>query len=852
MPRRISIKRLLVVLLGILGVLVGALLLITTRQLDTAGERADAEKRRYQSIELANSLRKSSDDLTNMVRLYVSTGRTRYRRYYDELLAIRNGSAPRPRDYDAAFWDRVLAAGKRGVTYGPPKSLTSLMVEADFTAAEFEALETALRTSNALAEIENDVMARVAERIEQGVDSGYARDVLPLSRKLVDADYLREKRRIMEAIEHFNGLVNARTTSQAETLADRNTQLLAAQVLILALIVAACAGAFLVLGRLAVRPLGQLVAATRDIAGGNYDRRAEIKAAAELEQLATDFNAMASAIGRDIARREEAQAQAAEAREIAEHASRAKSTFLAAMSHEIRTPMIGVMGMLEVLARTDLEEHQRSMLATSQSSAQSLIQIIGDVLDLSKIEAGKLAIEPCTIALPELVEAAVKNFVHTASAKGLLLAAEIDPRLAPAVVADPMRLRQILSNFLSNAVKFTEVGGIEVSAAVLDESPGRQLVEIAVRDTGVGVSEEVQRSLFAPFTQAEAGTSRRFGGTGLGLVICRRLAELMAGEITMESTPGMGTTMRLVVPLAIGDPADVEEIEREDDQRAPLARPLPSPEEAERERSLLLLAEDHPVNRTVLVNQLNAAGFAVEIAEDGQEAIELFASGRYALVLSDLNMPRMDGFELVAAIRALEAERGLQRTVVIALSANVMQGEPERCIEAGMDDFIGKPTTIPFLTSKLRHWLPHLAWAKAEPPVDAAARTPATNDALDVAVLNELTGGDTELAGEVLDDFAKESRADLASLQQAYEHRDNDALRRQAHRINGASRMIGAREVRDIATQIEREAGDDDPDWELLGSLLQPLTQALARVAAAADSRRNPGAGEPLVNPQAV
>ena len=595
-----------------------------------------------------------------MVRLHVFTGDVRYRRYYEELLAIRAGKAPRPRNYDPAFWDRVLAEGKRGVTYGAPQSLRALMVKAHFTPREFDALDPALRTSNALATIEGDVMRRVAARIAEGVDRDYARDVLPQARRLLDAPYLREKRRIMEAIERFRGMVNARTTREADAARRRATSSCwqrRSRILVL-IVLAGAAGCFM-LGRLAVRPLGQLIAATRDIAGGNYARRAEIRAAAELEQLATDFNAMSSAIERDIARREEAQAQAAEAREIAEHASRAKSAFLAAMSHEIRTPMIGVMGMLEVLARTDLDEHQRTMLATSKSSAQSLITIIGDVLDFSKIEAGKLEIDPCTIALPELIEAAVGNFVHTASAKGLLLNAEIDPRLAPAVVADPVRLRQILSNFLSNAVKFTEVGGIEVTATVLDESPGRQLVELAVRDTGVGVSEEVRRELFQPFAQAAPGTTRRFGGTGLGLVICRRLAELMSGEITMDSTPGVGTTMRLVVPLEIGDRAAVEAIERDDDARAPLARALPSVEEAEREGSLLLLAEDHPVNRTVLVSQLHAAGFAVETAEDGQEAIELFAGGRYALVLSDLNMPRMDGYGLVAAIRALEAREGL-------------------------------------------------------------------------------------------------------------------------------------------------------------------------------------------------
>jgi CheY-like chemotaxis protein len=282
-------------------------------------------------------------------------------------------------------------------------------------------------------------------------------------------------------------------------------------------------------------------------------------------------------------------------------------------------------------------------------------------------------------------------------------------------------------------------------------------------------------------------------------------------------------------------------------------RPLPSVAEAEREGSLLLLAEDHPVNRTVLVSQLNMVGFAVETADDGQEALERFRSGRYALVLSDLNMPRLDGFGLVAAIRELESEQRLQHTPVIALSANVMQGEPERCVAAGMDDFIGKPTTIPFLASKLRRWLPHVEWPQAEPAAAAgplagdggagagmSAGPAAPSDAavLDLAVLGELTGGDIGLSGEVLDDFVGESRGDLDGVRAAYERREADELRRQAHRINGASRMVGAREVRELAGQIEREAGADDPDWKLLGALLDPLAKALARVAEAAESRR--------------
>ena len=839
MSRRISINRLLVVLLVALGVLVAALLFITTRQLDTASQRADAEKRRFRSLTLAESLRKSSDDLSNMVRLFVSTGQPKYRRYYEELLAIRSGSAPRPRNYDAAFWDRVLADGKRGVRYGAPESLTQLMRKAGFADVEFDALTAALQTSNRLALIESDVMRRVQKRIDAGVDGRYVSDVRPQFERLVNPAYLLEKRRIMESIQTFIGLVNARTTREAEALASRNEELLIAQIAILALIVITGAAAVFLLGRLAVRPLRQLIAATRDIAGGNYGRRAQIRGASELEQLAMDFNAMGSAIGQDIARREEAQAQAAEARELAEHASRAKSTFLASMSHEIRTPMIGVMGMLEVLSRTNLDEHQRRMVDTSQSSAQSLITIIGDVLDFSKIEAGKLQIEPVTIDLPRLLEATVNNFVHTASAKGLLLSSEIDPAIAPAIVGDPVRLRQIVANFLSNAVKFTQIGGIEVTARVLEEDPGTsQLLDIAVRDTGIGVPEEVQRELFVPFAQADSATTRRFGGTGLGLVICRRLAELMDGEITMQSTEGAGTTMRLRVRLAIGDPQQLEAT-TDDVVRTPVSRPLPAPEEAERERSLVLLAEDHPVNRTVLVNQINAVGFVVETADDGQEAIEAFRSGRYALVLTDLNMPRLDGFGLVAAIREHEAEHGLPRTPVLALTANVMQGEPERCIRAGMDDFIGKPTTIPFLASKLHRWLPHVDWpASGAQVTDTTPETQVDGDVLDVGVLSELTGGDRALADEVLDDFLAESRSDLTTLREVAEHGLVDDVRRQAHRINGASRMVGAREVRDLASRIEREAASPEPDWPSVLELLDPLDEALARVTDVAGSRR--------------
>ena len=518
-------------------------------------------------------------------------------------------------------------------------------------------------------------------------------------------------------------------------------------------------------------------------------------------------------------------AELRDAREVADRANRAKSGFLAAMSHEIRTPMIGVTGTLEVLARTQLTPHQRQMVATAESSAQSLLQIIGDILDFSKIEADKLELAPTTVDVRAIVRAAAETFVHTASAKGLLLSYSIDDALAAAHVVDPLRLRQILSNFLSNAVKFTDVGGIEAAVRVVAQSEDTQTVELSVSDTGIGVSSDQQRLLFEEFAQAQGSTAQRADGTGLGLVICKRLAVLMGGDVTMSSRLGKGTRIRLTVPLPIGDPAAAHAAPAV--ATMPASRPKPSRQEAEREGSLLLLADDHPVNRTVLRHQLNIAGFEVDVAEDGREALRLYERGRYGLVLTDLTMPGLDGYELTHAIRAHEAAQGKPRTPIVALTANVMQGEPERCLAAGMDDFAGKPATIPFLTAKLRRWLPQLAW----PTETSGVLVDAGGDVdVDAALLEELTAGDPALAADLLRDFFESSRADLAALEEAIGARNRDEARRQAHRLKGASRVLGLHALSDLAQQIEDRTANRSGDWERLGLLAAEVDEQLNRL----------------------
>lgn len=841
---RWTLRRVLGSVLALLGVLVAALFTIASMQLHASREQTDAENRRAASFLIADSLRQTSNDLTNMVRLYVATGLPRYREYYEEILAVRAGEAPRPRNYDSSFWDRVLADGKGFVRYGPPESLTAQMQSAGFAGREFDALQQALDASNGLAQLERIVMRRVGPRIREGIDTTYPRDVASEYEMLVDDNYLLQKGQIMRAIRQFTGLVDARTQHDVEVAADANRRLAGIQIAIVVAIAIVGLLTMVLVSRVVLRPLARLLSSTRRIAAGDYEERADISGVADLEELAGAFNEMADAVETDIAARRAAERDAVAAREAAEQASQAKSRFLAAMTHELRTPMIGVTGMLEVLAHTDLSRHQRGMIATAEGSARALLEIIGDVLDFSKIEADKLELSPTTFDLRSVVATAADSFVHAAAAKGLLLTWDVDPRLAAAHVGDPLRVRQIITNLVSNAVKFTEVGGIEVHARITDDAARAadpvQHVVVSVTDTGIGVTPGQQARLFAAFGQADASTTREFGGTGLGLVICRRLALLMGGDVTMDSTAGVGTTMRFEVPLPVGDAASLER------QTAALSGPYAGRRVkstravAEREGSVVLLAEDHPVNRTVITQQLDLVGVHVDVAEDGAAAFEQFRRGDYALVLTDLNMPKMDGFELAQAIRAHEAALGLARTPIVALSANVMQGEPEHARAVGMDDFMAKPTTIPFLASKLRQWLPLLDWSA--PASDAGLAPEALDAVLDVSALDLLTGGDEARGRAVLDDFLASTLADLAALDAAVQSRIPDDVYRAAHRIKGAALTVGARPMARLTQQLEdASAGTADVDWSQVAELASALHDAFHATAAAVGA----GAAEP-------
>jgi signal transduction histidine kinase/DNA-binding NarL/FixJ family response regulator/HPt (histidine-containing phosphotransfer) domain-containing protein len=639
------------------------------------------------------------------------------------------------------------------------------------------------------------------------------------------------------------------------------------------------------LSRSIARAVRQVATAAKGLARGRVNQQIEVHSRDELGEMAEAFREMI-AYQQEMARVANAMAQSDLSQEVEpketddllgtafasmtrnlrtlvgelEDAVRVKSQFVSMVSHEIRTPLNGIIGMTGLMLDRELTPELRNEAESVSRSGEVLLGIINDILDFSKIDAGKIEIESVELDVRDILSDVAELERERARAKDLQLASRVHPAVPTRLRGDPARVRQVLTNLVGNAIKFTEPGGeVAVRVRLVSDLDDTSLVRFEVQDTGIGISPQVRGRLFQPFSQADGSTSRKYGGTGLGLTISKRLVELMGGEISVESAPGWGSTFWFTIPFGkVGlDQTEVSGASPANRvSRAWDAPPRVTVHDAARSIRILVVEDNH-VNQQVACGLLKRLGYHADVAANGYEALEALRRIYYDAVLMDCQMPEMDGFQATAEIR--RGETNSRHTPIIAMTANAMTGDREKCLEAGMDDYVCKPVRIQDLQAALARALAskviEVAAANAAPPSaeepEATQACVVHHDSVDwttLARLNKLIApGRQDAVGELVGYFLDDVPARLTSLRLAAVQDDPQQVREVAHGLRGAAEHLGAREVASLSGQLERLA----QTGSLAGAtdLVDALDAAFARARAAFDSRWPPTNGHAKPGP---
>jgi PAS domain S-box-containing protein len=516
-----------------------------------------------------------------------------------------------------------------------------------------------------------------------------------------------------------------------------------------------------------------------------------------------DDNSQTSIIGyaQDITERIRAEKDLIKAKKIAENTAKEKEEFLANMSHEIRTPMNAIIGFTDIILKTQLTDDQKKYLKLVKTSGENLLAIINDILDFSKIEAKKMIILSKDISISEIIYNTADLLRASASEKGLSFDISISSRIPALVTGDPVRLNQILINLVGNAIKFTSKGFVKISAAPVLNTPEGTTVEFCVEDTGIGIPPEKQDKIFESFTQASSETTREYGGTGLGLTIVKKLVELMGGNITVKSTPGIGTcfTFRLTFKPAAERTAEHKE--------------APASGSAENLGKLkILVVEDNIMNQILAEKVLKDFGFEPEIVDNGLEALEKIRIKDYDIVLMDIQMPVMDGLTATQKIRS-EIKKSPDELPVIAMTARALQDEREKCLASGMNDYISKPFKTEDLLSKISGNLKR----NGKKHVNGTASAVIVNGKkfIDLSYLEDISGGSPGMKLDMIQVFISEANEMLALMEKHLADEDITATGNTAHKLRSSLSFVANKELQDCAEQIENKCRGGDCTGEV-------------------------------------
>ena len=963
------------------AVLINLALVVFIQQAQRASESAMA--RRDSALHEVDELVQGTDLLAALVQNYTTTGRTRYLDIYYDILGVWQGETAAPDRSDASRYWREALAGRHldaapQARKGVERSLVDRLAALDFTAAELAATRQVLAALAPLQAIEMKAFAATQGLLDRSTGE-FIDEAVPdpaWARELVHApEYEARRAELLDTVGRLQSAVRQRTDAEVGGARGRLQASVVAAVLVNLLLAVLAVAALTIVRRRVLRPVESLVSTGAHYAAGRFDwrGRADPRQASELAALEATLTTMAEAISADLRQRDEAQAELAAARDAAEAAARAKTAFLANMSHEIRTPMNAIMGMTQLALRSDLAPAQRQMLDKTLAASQHLLQLINDILDFSKIEAGGMTLSEAPFEIEGTIAGAMALVRQRAQEKGLELLCEIEDASLVSTRAclhgDSLRLGQVLTNLLANAVKFTEAGCVTLKLCSEDgaDTPrGHCALVIRVSDTGIGMTERQQSQLFREFKQGDESITRRFGGTGLGLVISQRLVGAMGGRIEVTSQPGAGSTFSVHVTLPVeraaatdqvaGRTARVLVVDDVEPTRITLAsllhrlgigssgavavaasaaamfeqlaaaaqagapfdtllldwvlpdmdghevlarlrahwpalrvavmtahempelgsdeagialalidkpllphhlrslfevRPASAAAAAAASRGTvaaagslrldglrLLLVEDNALNREVAQGLLAAQGARVSTAHDGLQGLERLhaeAPDTYDVVLLDLQMPVLDGEGMMKRLRA---EPRFAALPVIAMTANAMPGERERCLGLGMQDYVSKPFEPATLYRAVLAQVSAQRRAAATPEAMEGEHDalPAL-DGVDNSLLLRHCGGRVSLARLLLRRFADEHDAGLASWAVPLRNADMATLARAAHTLQGQLGTLGATALRGHACLVESAAGRGDAAG--VRQALPALEAGLTRLVAAIDTRRH-------------